>query len=218
MQFIVSMLEIYFLIGFGGAVGLGISIFLKVPIVRLKYLIMKILGKKPMVYGLITEDGRFELRVTPRAKFILIYDLKKEAYISKGDVINLFGFSNSRVYYEESNLALNISPQSLHQRLLKNTEDRDIDYTYMSSDNLSDLCFNAYEMAIQIGRAKMQKKQAVMLYGIAGIGIITLGLVAINYMESSQAVKTLSQIAHYLSSQVSHTVQTSGGGSYGIKK
>ncbi len=217
MQFVISMYQIYLLILFGGFLGLGISIFLKVPIVRLKYLIMKIMGKKPMVYGLITEDGRFELRVTPRAKFILVYDLKKETYISKGDVINLFGFSNSRVYYEESNLALNISPQSLHKRLLKNSEDRDIDYTYMSSDNLSDLCFNAYEMAIQIGRAKMQKKQAVMLYGIAGIGIVTLGLVAMNYIEGSQAAKTLSQIAHYLSSQVSHTVQT-GGSNYGIKK
>ncbi len=218
VEFIVQFWQLLVLIFIGSGMGFGVSAFLKVPLLRLRVMFYRAGGKHPIVFGIINRNSDLELHVLPRTRYIEQFSTEeKNAYIDVGETINILGFRNIRVFYSECVLALKLSAQSLNESLLATISERNIDYTYMSSEQLGNLCYSASQLAKAIGASQIKKKQQYILYAIAGIGTITLILVLVGFIETSQIAKTVSQIAAYLSSQVSHTIQH-GGSNFGIKK
>ncbi len=215
--FIIQMWQLEMMIVLGVIMGFGVAFFLKYPKLRLTWLFLKMLNKKPIIYCEISTRNKFTPKIVPEAEFIRDFKIdNNKVFYPLGDTINMFGFGEGHIFYEEVNIPLQISAVSLRQKISDRCEDMRIDFSLMSSRQLGNLCVTATQMAYQVGMAKQNKKNQLMTYIGLGLGALTLVLVVVGVFETSQVALATKGIVHYLTATTHETVK--GGVQYGIKK
>jgi len=215
--FIIQMWQLEMMILLGVIMGFGVAFFLKYPKLRLTWLFFKMLNKKPVIYCEISTRNKFTPKIVPEAEFIRDFKMdNNKVFFPLGETVNMFGFGEGHIFYEESNVPLKISAVSLREKIVNKCEELSVDFSLMSSKQLGNLCVTATQMAYQVGMAKQQKKNQLMTYVGLGLGALTLVLVIVGVFETSQVAMATKGIVHYLTAAGHETVK--GGVQYGIKK
>ncbi len=189
MPFILQMHQMILLAVALLAIGFGIAFYLKYPRQAVKYIMLKLMRKTPVPYAMITSDNYLIFDIAPKEKFIVHKEndpKETEGFIPEGETVNIAGFGNGHVFFEEGNIPLRLSAPTLRQRL-KDLANH-IDYSLISSRLMGDLWTAFATLAYQTGLAKTQKRQTWIMYAILGLAFMSFGIVLALYMQNKSII------------------------------
>jgi len=211
--FAVTLPQLLLFVLLGGILGFMVAWYLKYPRHVLRYMIIKLTGAEPQPFAMITSDNYLIFDIERRDKFIIRDKNKPErctAYTNEGDVVNICGFGNGPIYFEECSVPLEISATSLRHRMQEHMERFKVTYNTISSRFKGDVFIALSQLAYAIGLSKSQRRGTLILYALLGICAITVLLVVMLYLQNKSIIAALKALLA--------GVPAGGGGTeYGIK-
>ena len=210
--FAVTLMQLAMFIVLGIILGFMIAWWLKYPRHVLRYAIIKLTGGTPLPFAMITSDNYLIFDIERKDKFIIRDKNKPErcsGYTLEGDMVNICGFGNGPVYFEECSVPLEISATSLRKRMAEATERFKVTYNTISSRFKGDVFIAFSQLAYAIGLSKSQRRGTLLLFAVLGVSAVSMLLVLLLYLQNKSIIAALKALLA--------GVPASGGTEYGIK-
>jgi hypothetical protein len=209
--FALTLMQLLMLMLSAGILGFMVAWWLKYPRHVLRWMLIRLSGGQPVPFAMITSDNYLIFDVERREKF-LIRDRnnpeKSSGYVLEGDTVNICGFGNGPVYFEECSVPLQLSAQSLRSRMSELMHSAKVPFNAISSRFKGDLFVAFSQLAYSVGLSKAQRRGTLMLYAVAGIAAITMMLVVLLYLQQKNIILALKSLLSGI---------PAGGTEYGIK-